>query len=780
MAGKREIKTELKLTGENQFKKGMSDAASAIKVLNSEQKLAQAQFEATGDAEQYAADKARILREKINEQKKAVESAEAAVKALKEQGVDPNSKAMQTWRTKLNLSKAALTRMETELGETEKALGEQGQAFDNTTTDAGEYRDQMDKIAGGVDFTATITAIDNVRERIGTIIKAAGRAATSMWNLERGAAGWADELQTNADVAGLDVETYQGWVYASNMIDSSVDTIRGAYKRLNSKLDEPTDEILKSLNEINVANLDPLTHSARETMDVFWDVVDALGKVENTSRRDQIAMDLFGRSFDELLPLVKAGSAAYKDFIEVGKDKAVTQESIDKLTSLDDTVNNLEASFDQTKYTILAELAPAFEAAASAATDALGAFNEFVSSTEGQEALSGLRDAIAGVGEKIAQTDWQEAMKKAEGLINGVVDGLAWMVDHGDLVVGAIGGMGAAWGALTVSKDVLSVLQLIKNINWGQVKSVAGGTAATAANAATNTGAAASAASKAAGGIGIGASVAGAAALAGVGLLFKTGSNYSAEHGRRGSVDAINRATDETTGLKEAFVEYVTAQRELQAMIDDWNVEGEDFEAASQRADEATAALQELDGYQDVLRAYNDWRQEFAYGGMDWVLPDNLDEFTGLMDGVVSDAQSTADVMPEIGGNISAGVAQGIYDRGGEAVEAANWLANAVSGALRSVLQIQSPSRVMMALGEYVSQGFAEGIENNISDVERATSRMVAATTSKPVEMPGGAGGAEGGGKMVHVTLVMDGQEVADIITPYVDSNIGATVARRR
>ncbi len=778
MAGKREIKTELKLTGENQFKKGMSDAASAIKVLNSEQKLAQAQFEATGDAEQYAADKARILREKINEQKKAVESAEAAVKALKEGGVDPNSKAMATWRTKLNLSKTALVRMERELNDTEKELGEQGQAFDDTTTDAVDYKDQMDKISGGVDFTATITAIDNVRERIGTIIKTAGRAATSMWNLERGAAGWADELQTNADVAGLDVETYQGWVYASNMIDSSVDTIRGAYKRLNSKLDEPTDEILKSLNEINVANLDPLTHSARDTMDVFWDVVDALGQVGNTSRRDQIAMDLFGRSFDELMPLVKAGSAAYKDFIEAGKDKAVTQESIDKLTSLDDTVNNLQASFDQTKYTILAELAPAFEAAASAATDALGAFNEFISSTEGQEALSGLRDAIAGVGEKIAQTDWQEAMKKAEGLINGVVNGLAWLVDHGDLVVGAIGAMAGAWGALTVSKDVLSVLQLIKGINWGQVKSVAGGTAATAANAATNTGTAAAA--KAAGGIGVGATVAGTAALAGVGLLFKAGSNYSAEHGRRGSVDAINRATDETTGLKEAFVEYVTAQRELQAMIDDWNVEGEDFEAASQRADEATAALQELDGYQNVLRAYNDWRQEFAYGGMDWVLPDNLDEFTGLMDGVVSDAQSTADVMPEIGGNISAGVAQGIYDRGGEAVEAANWLANAVSGALQSVLQIESPSRVMMALGEYVSQGFAEGIENNISDVERATSRMVAATTSKPVEMPGGAGGAEGGGKMVHVTLVMDGQEVADIITPYVDSNIGATVARRR
>lgn len=780
MAGKREIKTELKLTGENQFKKGMSDAASAIKVLNSEQKLAQAQFEATGDAEQYAADKARILREKINEQKKAVESAEAAVKALKDQGVDPNSKAMQTWRTKLNLSRSALTRMETELGETERALGEQGQAFDDTTTDASEYRDQMGKIAGGVDFTATITAIDNVRERIGTIIKAAGRAATSMWNLERGAAGWADELQTNADVAGLDVETYQGWVYASNMIDSSVDTIRGAYKRLNSKLDEPTDEILKSLNEINVANLDPLTHSARDTMDVFWDVVDALGKVENTSRRDQIAMDLFGRSFDELLPLVKAGSAAYKDFIEVGKDKAVTQESIDKLTSLDDTVNNLETSFDQTKYTILSELAPAFEAAATAATSALGAFNDFISSTEGQEALSGLRDAIAGVGEKLSSVDWKNAVEKASGLINGVVDGLAWLVDHAVEVGLAIGGMGLAWGALTVSKDVLSVLQLIKGINWGQVKSVAGGTAATAANAAnaaTNTGAATSVAGKVAGG----SAIAGLVGVAAIGAGFAWAAHERNSNADiRGSANAIDRATEQTEGLKEAFIEYVAAQAEFQRLLEEGTASDDEANAAVNRVDEATDALEKLEGYEDVLDKYSAWRQENSLGNMDWVIPDNLDEFTGLMDGVVSDAQSTADVMPEIGGNISAGVAQGIYDRGGEAVEAANWLANAVSGALRSVLQIHSPSRVMMALGEYVSQGFAEGIENNISDVERATSRMVAATTSKPVEMPGSAGGGSGKGEMVHVTLVMDGQEVADIITPYVDSNIGATVARRR
>ena len=48
----RDIKTRFKLEGEQEFKRAMSDAASAVKVLNSEEKLAKAQFEATGDAQQ--------------------------------------------------------------------------------------------------------------------------------------------------------------------------------------------------------------------------------------------------------------------------------------------------------------------------------------------------------------------------------------------------------------------------------------------------------------------------------------------------------------------------------------------------------------------------------------------------------------------------------------------------------------------------------------------------------------------------------------------------------
>ena len=82
-----DIKTRFSLEGEQQYRSAMTNAANAIRVLNSEQKLAAAQFKNTGDAEKYAADQARILQEKIKQQQQAVKAAQAAMKELADKGV---------------------------------------------------------------------------------------------------------------------------------------------------------------------------------------------------------------------------------------------------------------------------------------------------------------------------------------------------------------------------------------------------------------------------------------------------------------------------------------------------------------------------------------------------------------------------------------------------------------------------------------------------------------------------------------------------------------------
>lgn len=830
MAGKREIKTTLALDGEQKFKKGMSDAASAIKELNSEQKLAEAQFEATGDAEQYAAEQTRILKSKIEEQRKAVSEAEKAIQQMKDGGLDPNSKAMQNWRTKLNNARTSLTRMETQLDKTEAELGEQGQALDDASTDAGEYKDAMEKAAAAVDFTATITAIDNVRNRIATIIETAGRAAAAMFNLERGAAGWADELATNAQVAGLDVETYQGWVYASRLIDSSVDSIRGAYKRLNKNLDEPTDDVLKSLNELSVANL-TLGGSARDTMDVFWDVIDALGKIENTSRRDQLATELLGKSYDELLPLINAGSEAYKGFIEEGKEKAVSEESIKKLTDLDDTLVKLQATFDETKYGLLSDLAPAFQAAAEAATEALGAFNDFLDSEEGQAALNELKESIGGMAEEFKNTDWQQQMARVRGLISGIVKSLAWFVDHNELVVGAIGGLATVWAGLTVSKDVLSVLQLLNTIKWAQITKAAASSAANAGAAAAGK-AGANAATGAAAGKAKSFVTNASSAIASA-LKAASGPAAGLAIGSLVNSLANRRATERNWGgfweAEEKLPELLAESRQdeggqrYQEMLRAFQAAWEQYDADKSNLDveDATAGIK--DAFKtyanDLLQAAPDlgiwdWADYFgdksdglddaeiqailnnALNADNWINlgRDAVEKLTeGLESGealpvseaetMAADTEAAVDSIESetVGYNVGAGLAEGIYEGIPLAVGAAEAMGEAVSGAMRRVLMVQSPSKVMERIGRFVDMGFAKGIEENVSTVVRATGRMAQAAAGGAMSArPAAGAGRSGGGDMVHVTLVMDGKVMGETITPYVDGNMAAQVSRRR
>ena len=80
----REIKTRFALEGEQKYKSTMKDAANAVKVLNSQQKLAKAQFQQTGDAEKYNAQQAEILKKKIEEQMRREQAEQAREEELRE------------------------------------------------------------------------------------------------------------------------------------------------------------------------------------------------------------------------------------------------------------------------------------------------------------------------------------------------------------------------------------------------------------------------------------------------------------------------------------------------------------------------------------------------------------------------------------------------------------------------------------------------------------------------------------------------------------------------
>ena len=96
--------------------------------------------------------------------------------------------------------------------------------------------------------------------------------------------------------------------------------------------------------------------------------------------------------------------------------------------------------------------------------------------------------------------------------------------------------------------------------------------------------------------------------------------------------------------------------------------------------------------------------------------------------------------LKDIGRMAIAGLAEGFEAMKGKLESAVTGIKDSVVGKLRSLLSIQSPSRVMMELGGYTAEGFAVGIERGSGDVASAA-RMGMATPAMRASVTGAGAG---------------------------------------
>lgn len=81
--------------------------------------------------------------------------------------------------------------------------------------------------------------------------------------------------------------------------------------------------------------------------------------------------------------------------------------------------------------------------------------------------------------------------------------------------------------------------------------------------------------------------------------------------------------------------------------------------------------------------------------------------------------------LAQIGRNIIQGLINGINATKDDLWNKAKEIANGIKSKIESALDIRSPSRVMMAIGEYTGQGLAIGLENSRKDVQKSTSNII-------------------------------------------------------
>jgi len=305
---------------------------------------------------------------------------------------------------------------------------------------------------------------------IGTAAIGAGKALVDM-TIE--AAAYADEMLTQSTVTGMSVESLQSYSYAADLVDVSMETLTGSMAKQVKSMSNARDGSAKFADAyarlgISVADSNG---QLRDSETVYWETIDALGKISNETERDALAMQIFGKSAQELNPLIAQGSAGIAALTEEAKrmGAVLSEESIEKLGAFDDSVQRLKQGSEAAQRVMGTVLLPQLQTLADDGVALLGDFTSgLVEAGDDFDKISEvIGNTVGGLVDMIMENlprIIQVGMDIVMAIVSSIVENLPTIVDcASSIVMTLLQGLIEALPAITEGALQL-VLTLVQGI----------------------------------------------------------------------------------------------------------------------------------------------------------------------------------------------------------------------------------------------------------------------------------------------------------------------------
>lgn len=181
----------------------------------------------------------------------------------------------------------------------------------------------------------------------------AAGAGAAMLGMAYNAGTTADDLLTLSRNTGFSVEELQKMKYASDLIDVSMDQMTGSVAKMTKQMASGNDAF-ETLG-VSITDADGNMRSATE---VWYESLEALSQVEDGTLRDQLAMELFGKSAMDLSGIVDDGGAALRAFGEEAEanNLILSEDSVNAAGQFNDAMDTLKAQAAQAFFSAGASL----------------------------------------------------------------------------------------------------------------------------------------------------------------------------------------------------------------------------------------------------------------------------------------------------------------------------------------------------------------------------------------------------------------------------------------
>ncbi len=350
--------------------KSLQKTSSALKDVNKLLKVDPGNVDLLRQKQEYLGRAIQDVKEKLKIEKEAFEQLKNADPS------EENAEKQRILEREIIDTEQALQKYEDELNDTERELqgvnketGKTAEATDRLERETEQAEDAQDSANRGWSTARQVLA-DLATRGIQVAIDAVKRLARAMVEAVEDAGDFADEILTLSAQTGLASDTLQEFRYMAELIDVPVDTVTGSLRKLTNNMQSAangTGSAYEAFSALGVAVTDSSGH-LRRAEDVFYDTIDALGRMNNETERDAYSMDIFGRSAMDLNPLIAAGSDAIEDFAQEAHEMGyvLDDEALVALGEMDDSFERVKLQMESVRNQIVAEMAPAIEEIATA------------------------------------------------------------------------------------------------------------------------------------------------------------------------------------------------------------------------------------------------------------------------------------------------------------------------------------------------------------------------------------------------------------------------------
>lgn len=216
-------------------------------------------------------------------------------------------------------------------------------------------------------------------------------------------AAYADGVLTTATQTGIATDKLQEYMYAAELIDVSTETLtKSMAKQIKSMkgVQDGTKLSVEAYDKLGVSVLNA-DGSLRDSDTVYWEVIDALGRMENETERDALAMQILGKSAQELNPLIEAGSERMDELGEAARKAGyvVGEDMLNAYGALDDQLQYLSVGATAAKNALGTVLLPVLTDLAGEGVDLLGEFTNGILEANGD--ISKISDVVGDILPKV-------------------------------------------------------------------------------------------------------------------------------------------------------------------------------------------------------------------------------------------------------------------------------------------------------------------------------------------------------------------------------------------